>query len=88
MKPKPSASVLRVLAALGLSLLLLAACKKHGPEELAGAASGPAADPLPGLLATEAELPDLAVVLAFEGLESSMVREALAGSLGVKLAQV
>ncbi|CAN7269863.1 hypothetical protein LJR168_003634 [Pseudoxanthomonas sp. LjRoot168] len=43
MKPRPSASVLRVLAALGLSLVLLAACKKHGPEELAGAASGPAA---------------------------------------------
>ena len=43
MKPKPSASVLRVLAALGLSLVLLAACKKREPEELAGAASGPAA---------------------------------------------
>ncbi|MCR6625867.1 MAG: hypothetical protein NVV67_06285 [Pseudoxanthomonas sp.] len=43
MKPKPSASVLRVLAALGLSLALLAACKKHEPVELAGAASEPAA---------------------------------------------
>lgn len=43
MKPKPSASVLRVLAALGLSLAVLAACKKREPEELAGAASQPAA---------------------------------------------
>ncbi|WP_062353659.1 hypothetical protein [Pseudoxanthomonas mexicana] len=43
MKPKPSASVLRVLAALGLSLALLAACKKREPVELAGAASEPAA---------------------------------------------
>lgn len=43
MKPKPSASVLRVLAALGLSLLLIAACKKREPVELAGAASEPAA---------------------------------------------
>ena len=43
MKPKPSASVLRVLAAAGLSLLLLAACRKQAPEELAGAASEPAA---------------------------------------------
>jgi hypothetical protein len=44
MKPKPSASVLRVLAALGLSLVLLAACKKQRePVELAGAASEPAA---------------------------------------------
>lgn len=43
MKPKPSASVLRVLAALGLSLVLLAACRKSEPVELAGAASEPAA---------------------------------------------
>lgn len=43
MKPKPSASVLRVLAALGLSLVLLVGCKKREPEELAGAASEPAA---------------------------------------------
>lgn len=43
MKPKPSASVLRVLAALGLSLAVLAACKKREPEELAGATSQPAA---------------------------------------------
>ncbi|MBD9480761.1 hypothetical protein [Pseudoxanthomonas sp. PXM02] len=43
MKPKPSASVLRVLAALGLSLVVLAACKKREPEELAGAATEPAA---------------------------------------------
>ncbi len=42
MKPKPSASVLRALAALGLSLVLLAACKRE-PGELAGAASEPAA---------------------------------------------
>lgn len=43
MKPKPTASVLRALAALGLSLVLLAGCKKREPEELAGAASEPAA---------------------------------------------
>jgi hypothetical protein len=38
----PSASLLRALAAFGLSLVLLAACKRE-PEELAGAASEPAA---------------------------------------------
>lgn len=42
MKPKPSASVLRALAAFGLSLVLLAACKREA-RELAGAASEPAA---------------------------------------------
>ena len=45
MKPKPSASVLRVLAALGLSLVVLAACKKREPEELAGAATEPISAP-------------------------------------------
>ena len=43
MKPKPSASVVRALAALVLPLALLGACKKRVPEELAGAASEPAA---------------------------------------------
>ena len=43
MKPKPSASVVRALAALMLPLELLGACKKRVPEELAGAASEPAA---------------------------------------------
>ena len=36
MKPKPSASVVRALAALVLPLALLGACKKRVPEELAG----------------------------------------------------
>jgi len=42
MKPMPSAAVARALAAFGLSLVLLAACKREA-EELAGATSEPAA---------------------------------------------